>query len=157
MGMSFGLTRAGYRMSISRLTGWWLVLLLVLPVSAEEPLYRIRSRDMGIQAFDLSVTEIKRTDRTSVLNVPGFHARTAQASRWLMCVYTDLAQKRGFQWWAVVYPDVPSEDILVGFPKTESENLAQTLGAEFSSKNALPAAPVGKFAPLCGLGGPRAR
>jgi len=129
-----------------------VALLTVMAAHAEEPSYRARSQDMGIHAFDLSVTETKRTDRTSVLNVPGFHARTAQGSRWLMCVYTDLALKRGFRWWTVVYPNAPSEEVLVGFLKAESESPTQTLGAEFGGKNVLPPAPVDKYAVLCNMG-----
>ncbi len=132
-------------------------LLVAQVANAEEPSYRVRSRDMGIEAFDLTVTETKRTDRTSVLNVPGFHSRTAPASRWLMCVYTHLALKRGFDWWAVVYPEAPSEDLVVGFPNAKSDNLVQTLGAEFGGTNVLPATPVEKFAVFCGMRRPPGR
>ncbi len=141
------------QMTIARLVvSICVAFLTVMAAHAEEPSYRVRSRDMGIHAFDLSVTETKRTDRTSVLNVPGFHARTAQGSRWLMCVYTDLALKRGFRWWTVVYPNAPSEEVLVGFLKAESESPTQTLGAEFEGKNVLPPAPVEKYAVLCNMG-----
>src|SRR5262245_50070162 len=133
-----------------------LALVTVLPVLAEEPSYRIRSLDMGIHAFDLSVTETKRTDRTSLLNVPGFHSRTAQISRWLMCVYTDLALKRGFRWWTVIYPNAPSEDLLVGFLDAESQSPSQTLGPDFGGKNVLPLASTEKYAVLCGLSRPSA-
>src|SRR4051812_19623855 len=120
-------------MSIARAFASALVLL-ALQALADEPSYRVRSRDMGIQAFDLTVTETRRTDRTSILNVPGFHSRSAQASRWLMCAYTDLAVKRGFSYWAVAYPQPPSEDVLVGFPASETENLSQTFGPQFGGK-----------------------
>ena len=118
---------------------------------AEEPSYRLRSRDMGIQAFDLTVTETKRTARTSTLNVPGFHSRTAPASRWLMCVYTDLALKRGANFWTVIYPQPPGEDLIVGFPASETENLVETLGGEFATKEKVGPAPVEKFAVFCGI------
>jgi hypothetical protein len=106
---------------------------------------------MGIQTFDLTVTETKRTLVTSVLNVPGFHSRTAPASRWLMCVYTDLAVKRGASFWTVAYPEAPSEDLIVGFPKSAGENTTETLGKEFGGQGVLPPARVDKFAVLCGI------
>ena len=124
--------------------------LVVVLAHADVPAYRIRSRDAGITSFDLTVTETKRAPRTSILNVPGFHSRSAQGSRWLMCVYTDLASKRGFKYWAVVYPERPSEDLIVGFPTSEAENMSETLGPEFGSKNVLPPISVGKMNSLCG-------
>jgi len=109
-----------------------------VPAQGQDSLYQIRSRDMGIEAFDLTVTETKRTPRTSVLDVPGLHERSAAASRWLMCVYTHLAFLRGFKYWAVVYPEPPGEDLLVGFTDTESEDVSQTLGPEFVKDRMLP-------------------
>lgn len=104
---------------------------------------------MGFSFLDYTVIEIKRTDRLSVLHIPGFHKRSAAASRWMMCVYTDLAQKRGFNYWAVVYPDISNEDIIVGFPNSQDEDIAQTLGPEFGSKYALPTASVQKMIMFC--------
>jgi len=46
--------------------------------------------------FDVTVTETKREATHSFLRIPGFSARTASESRWMMCAYTDLAIKRGF-------------------------------------------------------------
>jgi hypothetical protein len=117
-------------------------------VSAQE-LYKITAKEMGFLSLDYTVTEIKRTDRSSVLRIPGFHKRSAAASRWMMCVYTDLAQKRGFQYWAVVYPEPPSEDLIVGFPHSQNEDIAHTLGPDFGTSNALPTMSVQKMGLFC--------
>ena len=129
-----------------------IVAICTLPaVYADTPLYQVRSRDMEIEAFDLTVTETRREERTSTLNVPGFHKRSAPGSRWLMSAYTDLAIKRGFKYWAVVYPEPPDENIVVGFPNSTTENLVQTLGKTFESKSLLPTMAVEKFAVFCGM------
>lgn len=95
---------------------WGFVLFVAGgPAGGQESLFRLRSRDVGIQAFDLTVTETKRTPRTSVLNVPGFHECSAAGSRWLMCAFTDLAIRRGFDYWAVVYPEPPGQEELTRF------------------------------------------
>lgn len=104
---------------------------------------------MGFSSLDYTVTEIKRTDRLSVLRIPGFHKRTAAASRWMMCVYTDLAIKRGFKFWSVVYPEAQSEDLIVGFPQSENEDIARTLGPEFGTKYALTVTSVQKMSMFC--------
>ena len=135
-------------------SSWVTGVLLGLSISmlVGEELFRARSRDAGYKSFDLTATEVKRGDRTSVLRVPGFHSRTGAASRWLMCVYTDLAVQRGFKFWTVVYPQPPSEDLIVGFPRTQDEKVATTLGKEFDSKYLLPTAPVEKLSVLCAQG-----
>ncbi len=126
----------------------FLAIILSVVVFAQD-LYKITSQQMGFSFLDYTVIEIKRTDRLSVLHIPGFHKRSAAASRWMMCVYTDLAQKRGFNYWAVVYPDISNEDIIVGFPNSQDEDIAQTLGPEFGSKYALPTASVQKMIMFC--------
>jgi hypothetical protein len=122
-----------------------------VPAQGQDSLYRIRSRDLGIEAFDLTVTETKRTPRTSVVAVPGFHEGSAAARQWLMCVYTHLALRRGFKYWAVVYPEPPGVDLLVGFPETVSEDVSRTLGPEFVKDRTIPPKEVEWFqSNLCG-------
>lgn len=123
--------------------------------SPEPALYKMRSRDQGITAFDISVTETKRGPRTSVLTVPGFHDRPAAASRWLMCSYTDLAIKRGFAYWAVLYPTPPSEELVLGFPKSEKKDDVTVLGKRFAAEGdeAPIVGSVDRFGRLCGLKG----
>jgi hypothetical protein len=124
-------------------------ILVVLSVAAfamlglaKESLYVVRSKDQGITAFDLTVTETKRESNKSFLSVPGFHKRSAAGSRWLMCAYTNLAIKRGFNYWSVIYPEEGSETLIVGFPKSQNENIVKTLGSEFSGKNVVPEKPA---------------
>ena len=130
-----------------------LLLLITLSALAQEVLYHKRSIDMGFKDFDLTVTETKRAARTSVLHVPGFQKRSAAASRWLMCVYTDLAIQRGFKFWVVVYPEQAGEDLLVGFPQSQDEKCSETLGKEFASRLVFPNAPasVETFIAMCGM------
>jgi hypothetical protein len=125
-----------------------LFIVMITPGFAQE-LYRITSKEMGFPSLDYTVTEIKRTDRLSVLNIPGFHKRSAAASRWMICVYTDLAQKRGFEYWTVVYPEPPNEEVIVGFPNSLNEDIASTLGPKFGGKSVLPTVPVMKMIPFC--------
>jgi len=124
-----------------------IIIFSIIPSTgiSADTLYKITAKEMGFSSLDYTVTEIKRTDRLSVLHIPGFHKRTAAASRWMMCVYTDLAQKRGFEYWAVVYPDLPNEDLMVGFPNSKNEDIAHTLGPEFGTKNVLPSMSVEKM------------
>ena len=124
------------------------ISMFIGEASAQE-LYSFRAKDMGFRSLDNTASEIKRTDRQSVLRIPGFHTRSAAASRWMMCVYTDLALKRGFKYWTVVYPKPPSEDVRVGFPNSQNENVVETLGPEFGSRDVLPIAPVAKMVWFC--------
>jgi hypothetical protein len=127
-----------------------LFLCVALPTEALAQLYRVRSTEMGIQAFDITVTEVKREERTSLLSIPGYHKRSAAASRWMMCAYTDLALHRGFKFWAVVAPKPPDENVLLGFPQAEGENIAQTLGPRFAGDSALISS-TETFAAFCGI------
>ncbi|MFZ5775158.1 MAG: hypothetical protein ACOY3Z_06725 [Thermodesulfobacteriota bacterium] len=112
------------------------------PPPPAESLYVVRTKDQGITDFDLTVTETSREPNKSFLSVPGFHKRSATGSRWLMCAYTDLAIKRGFKYWSVIYPEEGSDILIVGFPKSQEENISQTLGSEFAGKNVVPEKPA---------------
>jgi hypothetical protein len=127
-------------------------LLLVQPLFAQDSLYTISSKAQGAP-FNLVVTEIKRETSKSFLSAPGFHNRTAPASRWLMCVYTDLAIKRGFSHWVVVYPPKSSEVIVVGFSNSPNAAVKESLGEDFSKERTLGESfmPVEKFMPMCGM------
>ena len=87
---------------------------LTQPVLGQPSLYTVSSKAQGAP-FDLVVTETKREPNKSFISVPGFHNRTAPGARWLMCAYTDLAIKRGFLNWVVVYPPESSEVLVVAF------------------------------------------
>lgn len=120
---------------------------------AKDDLYSVKSKDHGITAFDLTVTEVKREPKKSFLIVPGFNDRSAAGSRWLMCAYTDLAIKRGFNYWIAIYPDASSDAVLIGFPESETENITKTLGPEFVADKVMPDMPasVDVMARFCGM------
>jgi len=135
-----------------------LIAIILLTVSftslgaafADERLYSVSSREMGISQFDFTVTEIKRESRISTLKIPGFEDRSAAASRWMMCAYNDLAIKRGFKFWAALYPQDSSDEIQLGFPNSENEDLTKTLGTKFN-KESVVVSSVAKFARMCGM------
>ncbi len=127
-------------------------LLLAQPVFAQSSLYTVSSKAQGA-TFDLVVTETKREPSKSFLSVPGFHKRTAPGSRWLMCAYTDLAVKRGFSHWIVVYPAENSEVLVVAFSNSPNASLKELLGENFAKERTLgeSVVPVEKFFPMCGM------
>jgi hypothetical protein len=126
------------------------VLISAGAVSAEESLYSVSSRGMGITQFDFTITEIKREPRISILKIPGFNNRSAGASRWMMCAYTDLAMKRGFKFWAALYPKNSSDEVQLGFSNSENEDLTKSLGPKFTGDSAVVSA-VSAFASMCGM------
>jgi hypothetical protein len=127
-------------------------LLLTQSVFAESSLYTVSSKAQGAP-FDLVVTETKRELSKSYLLVPGFHKRTAPGSRWLMCAYTDLAVKRGFSHWIVVYPSENSEVLVVGFSNSSTTSVKELLGEDFVKERTLgeSVVPVEKFFLMCGM------
>jgi hypothetical protein len=122
------------------------------PVLAQSELYSVSSKAQGAP-FDLVVTEIKREQNKSFLSVPGIHKRTAPGARWLMCAYTDLAIKRGFSHWFVVYPPENNDILVVGFSNSPNVSPKELLGSDFNIERALGEAviPVEKFTPMCGM------
>jgi hypothetical protein len=127
-------------------------LLFAQPVFGQSSLYTVSSKAQGAP-FDLVVTETKREPNKSFLLVPSFHRRTAPGSRWLMCAYTDLALKRGFSHWIVVYPPENSEVLVVGFSNSPSASVKELLGEDFAKDRTLgeSVVPVEKFFPMCGM------
>ena len=127
-------------------------LLLAQPVFGQPSLYTVSSKAQGAP-FDLVVTETKREPSKSFLSVPGFHKRTAPGSRWLMCVYTDLAVRRGFSHWIVVYPPENSEVLAVGFSNLPNTSVKELLGEDFNKERTLgeSVVPVERFFPMCGM------
>ena len=123
------------------LTSLLAAALFAGPCDAADKLYSARSRDHGAP-FDLVLTEVKREPSKSLLSVPGFHRRTAAGSRWLMCMYNDLAFNRGFRYWTVIYPNEPAETIPIAFYQSESEDVAKILGREFVASRVFPEKPT---------------
>jgi len=99
---------------------------------ADGALYRASARDNGLP-FDMTVSELRRTAAKSYLDIPGFNARTSQQARWAMCVFTELAKKRGFSFWTVVYPPEKSSrtQLVVAFSNSENASPAELLGQDF--------------------------
>lgn len=132
---------------------WTIGLLLVVgKVSAQAPPYTVSSRAQGAP-FDLTVTEVEREQDKSYLKVPGFHSRTAPGARWLMCAYTDLAIKRGYSHWAVMYPQDDKDVVVVVFSNSGSSSPKQLFGNEFDKERVIgeDMMPVSKMLGFCGM------
>lgn len=121
----------------------WILLggMLVVPCLGAESLYVARSKDHGAP-FSLVMSEMKRAPSKSVVSVPGFHSRTAAGSRWLMCMYNDLAAKRGFKYWTVIYPDEPMETFPIALYQNPYENVEKLLGSDYAKERAFPPEPM---------------
>lgn len=115
------------------------------------PLFSASSKAQGAP-FDLLATETQRLPSKSYLSVPGFHGRSAPASRWLMCVYTALAVQRGFSHWFVVYPAEGSDRVVLAFSNSPTASPLELLEADYVKERAIGNAmvPVEKMAMLCG-------
>jgi hypothetical protein len=137
------------RAAITFLAG---LLLLWQAAFAQPKLYAVNSKAQGAP-FDLVVTEIKREPNKSFISVPGFHNRTAPGSRWLMCAYTDMALKRGFSHWVVVYPPADSETLVVGFSNSASTPIPALLGTDYNKERVMGETlmPVEKLFAMCGM------
>ncbi|PCH94266.1 MAG: hypothetical protein COB83_12020 [Gammaproteobacteria bacterium] len=95
------------------------VMLLVTGFASNaEDLLTISSKDKGISAFDFEVKEVTRNNNSSILKIVNFQDRSAAASRWMMCAYTEIAQKRGFSFCAALYDDHSGDEVIVVFPSS---------------------------------------
>jgi hypothetical protein len=107
------------------------------------------SKATGFPSLNYSAIEISNTETTSSVSIPGFANRSAAASRWMMCVYTNLALIRHKQYWTAVYPQ-HGDTVLVGFPDSASADELSKLGAEFVGNTALKQVlAVGKMEGFC--------
>lgn len=113
-------------------------------------LYSVSSKEMGITSFDYTVSEFERGPNYSKIIIENFSNRSAAASRWMMCAFTDLTIKRGFGIWAVYYPDKIKDELLVVFPSTESQNDAIFNEMNLEASKALTGS-VETFAVMCGM------
>jgi hypothetical protein len=98
--------------------------------------------------FSLELRETRREATASWVTVPGFHARTAAGSRWLMCKYNELAKERGFEYWTVVYPTEPNETFVIALYHSAGEDVAKILGDSYVPSLAFP--PRDKTMPVSG-------
>ena len=128
------------------------VLVVSQAAVAQSSLYSVGSKAQGAP-FDLVVTEVKRETSKSYISVPGFHNRSAPGARWLMCAYTDLAVKRGFSHWVVVYPRPDSEVLVVGFSNSASNSVHGLLGTDYNKERLVgeDLMPVEKVFAMCGM------
>jgi hypothetical protein len=127
-------------MKSSRAWGILATLVVSAAIGADK-LYVAKSKDQGAP-FDLTLVEVKRDASRSTIQVPKFHSRTAAGSRWLMCMYNDLAAKRGFKYWTVIYPLEPGETFPIAFYQNASENVPKLLGTDFVAERAFPPQPM---------------
>lgn len=95
------------------------------------------AKDTGFPSSAYVVTEIAHTPTTVSVSIPGFEKRSAPESRWMMCVYTNLAMIYHHPYWATVYPQDGGDTVLVGFPAADTEESRQALGPEFLGPHAL--------------------
>jgi hypothetical protein len=129
-----------------------IALATAVAAGAQNELYQVSSKAQGAP-FDLVVTEVAREATFSKLKVPGFHERTAPEARWLMCTYTDLAVKRGFKFWTVMYPEEQSNVLVVGFSNSPSTSPADILGSEYKKERVVGEglASVERSSAFCGI------
>ncbi|GAA0854514.1 hypothetical protein [Aliiglaciecola litoralis] len=102
------------------LTLFFLAVTLSTVNSHANTNFSVTSKARGISAFDFTVTEIHRSESYSTLSIPKFQSRSAAASRWMMCVYAELAIARGFEYWSSIYTDDSGDNIVIVFPQTNS-------------------------------------
>jgi len=123
-----------------------LSTLVVAAAVGADSLYVAKSKDHGTP-FELMLIEVKRDSSKSIVQVPKFHSRSAAGSRWLMCMYNDLAAKRGFKYWTVIYPEEPTETFPIALYQEPHANLSSILGADYVAERAFPPQPmpVGKW------------
>lgn len=103
-----------------------------------------------VEKCNFKITEIDRKEKMTTLKVEGFHKRTASCSRWLMCLYSQLAVQRGSKYVVMAYPSASSENVAIGFPATSTENVVETIDPIFS-KNRLDTIETEKLALVCGM------
>lgn len=127
------------------------VMLLATSFSSNaEELLTISSKDRGISAFDFEVKEVNRNNNSSILRIINFQDRSAAASRWMMCAYSEIAQKRGFSFWSALYDDHSGDEVIIVF--TSSKSLEDPAFKEVNIKDFKPQImPVKVFKKSCGL------
>jgi hypothetical protein len=117
---------------------------------AEDSLFSASLNRTNSGLPDFMIKEIKREQRISTLRIPGFSNRSSSESRWTMCAFTDLAIKRGFRYWAALYPRDSSDIIQLGFLNSKDEEIKTVLGSQFAGDGVIVSA-VGDFAAFCGI------
>lgn len=106
-----------------------VALLTISTISSADEI-QFLARETGFPHLDYSAKELKHTDVTSTLEIPGFAERSAEASRWMMCVYTNMALMRNKRYWTAAYPR-SGNNVVVGFPESENTDDLEKLGPDF--------------------------
>ena len=126
------------------------IALATCGVAAEDKPYRVNSKDVGWDSIDVTISEVSRKGPVSVLRIPHYESRTAVEARFAMCAFTDMAIRRDFVVWIVSGARAKDDLVRVGFLKSENEDAAKLLGAEFVADNALRTS-VDTINVLCGI------
>jgi len=129
-----------------------LVLIIITGLSisfAHAESIEFGTKETGFQNLDYSAKEIFYTDKLSIVHISGFKNRSAVASRWMMCVYTNIALVRHKKFWIAAYPTDASDNVSIGFPESESQEDSGKLGKEFIGEHALKTMPVEKMLLFC--------
>ena len=138
---------------ISRTTIRYLVAiaaLSALAALADETPYRVNSKDVGWNTIDLTISEVRRDGRISVLRIPHYDERSAIESRFATCVFADIAIQRGFEVWIVSDASIIDDLVRVGFLKSNGEDVTKLLGKGFVGDNVL-RAEVQVINRMCGI------
>lgn len=101
------------------LTTLSLILIIQFTANADD-LFSVSSKERGIYSFDYVVKEVKRENGYSILNISKFQERSASASRWMMCVYNELAILRSAEMWAASYSEDTGDEVILVFPNSNS-------------------------------------
>jgi hypothetical protein len=113
------------------------VCLSAATLTAQAQDHVFAAKEMGLPGSRYVVSETARTAATVSVSIPDFEKRSAPESRWMMCVYTNLAMIDHHPYWAVVYPESGSDTVLIGFPAADDPDSLQALGPEFLGPKAL--------------------
>jgi hypothetical protein len=127
-----------------------IVAANVVGALADETLYRVNSKDVGWSTIDLTISEVRRDGRISVLRIPHYGNRSAIESRFAMCAFTDIAIQRGFEMWIVSDGSITDDLVRVGFLKSGDEDATRLLAKDFVGDNAL-RGEVSTINRMCGI------
>ena len=99
------------------------------PITSEN-LYSVYSKDVDWIYLDVTISEIKRDEKTSLLKLKNFTHKSGMEGRFLFCFISRLAQQRGFRY--LTYTEPLNDLVLVVFLKYENESLKSIIGGRFN-------------------------
>jgi len=94
----------------------------------------IHSKDVGWVDIDGTITEVERSDRTSLVKLTGFTKKSGMEGRFLMSFALRLAQFRGFRYVIYSMPREKGENLetVIIFLQLEDEPIESILGEQYS-------------------------